>query len=95
LTLVELSPKTGRTHQLRVHLAARNQPVVGDAVYGGGAARLRAHPKLRELRPLVTRQLLHARYLSFTHPRSGEPVTGEAPVPPDFQAVLDWLEKGN
>ena len=92
LTLVELSPKTGRTHQLRVHLAMLGHPVVGDATYGGGAARLKGNPRLQALRPLVTRQLLHARSLRLTHPTSGAAISGEAPLPPDFQTVLDYLE---
>lgn len=92
VTLLELSPKTGRTHQLRVHLAALGHPIVGDATYGGGAARLKGTPVLKGLRPLVTRQLLHARSLRFAHPRTGAPVAGEAPLPEDFQAVLDFLE---
>jgi 23S rRNA pseudouridine1911/1915/1917 synthase len=91
LTLVELFPKTGRTHQLRVHLAALGHPIVGDATYGGGAARLKGTPSLKGLRPLVTRQLLHARSLGFSHPRTGVPVLGEAPVPEDFQAVVQFL----
>ena len=92
LTLVELSPKTGRTHQLRVHLAMLGHPVVGDATYGGGAARFKGSPLLQGLRPLVTRQLLHARSLRLTHPRTGETIVGEAPLPEDFQAVLQILE---
>lgn len=91
LTLMELSPKTGRTHQLRVHLAALGHPVLGDATYGGGAARLKGNPRLQGLRPLVTRQLLHAGALTITHPRTGEPLTLNAPLPEDFQAVLDKL----
>ena len=92
LTLMELSPKTGRTHQLRVHLAMLGHPVVGDATYGGGAARLKGHLRLESLRPLVTRQLLHARLLRLTHPTSGETIVGEAPLPADFQGALDFLE---
>lgn len=93
LTLVELSPKTGRTHQLRVHLAALGHPVLGDATYGGGAARLKGNPRLKDLRPLVHRQLLHARALTITHPGSGQKLTGEAPVPRDFAAVLEYLDE--
>jgi len=92
LTFVELSPKTGRTHQLRVHLAMLGHPVVGDAAYGGGATRFKGTPLLQDLRPLVTRQLLHARRLRLAHPASGETISGEAPLPADFQVVLDFLE---
>jgi 23S rRNA pseudouridine1911/1915/1917 synthase len=92
LTLVELSPQTGRTHQLRVHLTAEGHPILGDAVYGGGATRLKgAPPALSGLRPLVRRQMLHAWKLSYTHPRSGEEVGWEAALPGDFQAVIDKL----
>jgi 23S rRNA pseudouridine1911/1915/1917 synthase len=94
LTLVELQPKTGRTHQIRVHLASLGHPVVGDASYGGGATRLKAEPRLRGLKPLVARQLLHARALGFTHPRSGDAVAFETSLPEDFQKVLKYLMKG-
>jgi 23S rRNA pseudouridine1911/1915/1917 synthase len=92
LTLLELSPKTGRTHQLRVHLAMLGHPIVGDATYGGGAARFKGNPRLQALRPLVTRQMLHAWRLVLTHPRTGQPISGEAPLPEDFQEVLQFLE---
>jgi 23S rRNA pseudouridine1911/1915/1917 synthase len=95
LTLVELSPQTGRTHQLRVHLASEGHPVLGDATYGGGVSRLAGHPGLVGLKGLVHRQLLHAWRLGITHPRTGEKLTWEAPLPEDFQGVLDKLEKLN
>jgi 23S rRNA pseudouridine1911/1915/1917 synthase len=95
LTLVELSPQTGRTHQLRVHLASEGHPVLGDATYGGGVSRLAGHPALTALKPLMHRQLLHAWRLGITHPRTSEKITWEAPLPRDFQAVLDKLETLN
>jgi 23S rRNA pseudouridine1911/1915/1917 synthase len=95
LTLVALTPKTGRTHQLRVHLASEGHPVLGDATYGGGLSRFKGVPFLAGLKPLVRRQLLHAWRLGLTHPRSGEALTWEAPLPEDFQAVVDNLEKLN
>jgi 23S rRNA pseudouridine1911/1915/1917 synthase len=92
LTRVELTPQTGRTHQLRVHLASMGHPVLGDATYGGGVSRLAERPMLLGLRPLVHRQLLHAWRLGVTHPRTSETMTWEAPLPEDFQAVVDFLE---
>jgi 23S rRNA pseudouridine1911/1915/1917 synthase len=93
LTLVELTPQTGRTHQLRVHLASEGHPVLGDPAYGGGVSRLAGHPKLLGLKPLVQRQLLHAWRLGVTHPRTGETMTWKTPLPEDFQAVVDFLEE--
>jgi 23S rRNA pseudouridine1911/1915/1917 synthase len=95
LTLVQLSPQTGRTHQLRVHLASEGHPVLGDATYGGGVSRLAGHPGLLGLKGLVHRQLLHAWRLGITHPRTGEELVWEARLPEDFQAVLDRLEDLN
>ncbi len=94
LTLVELSPQTGRTHQLRVHLTAEGHPILGDAVYGGGASRFKgAPPALSGLRPLVKRQMLHAWRLEITHPRTEERLGWEAALPEDFQGVVDYLKK--
>jgi 23S rRNA pseudouridine1911/1915/1917 synthase len=95
LTLVELSPQTGRTHQLRVHLASEGHPVLGDATYGGGVSRLAGHPRLVGLKGLVHRQLLHARRLGITHPRTGEQLTWEAPLPEDFRVVVEYLNNIN
>jgi 23S rRNA pseudouridine1911/1915/1917 synthase len=76
--LVEARPKTGRTHQIRVHLAAIGHPIVGDRVYGKASA-------------VVGRQFLHAARIAFEHPRTGERVTFEAPLAGDLQAALDAL----
>lgn len=73
LTLVELYPKTGRTHQLRVHLASIHHPIVGDRLYG-----------LKKNVLEAPRQLLHAKSLEFTTPR-GERIKVEAEPPPDFK----------
>jgi 23S rRNA pseudouridine1911/1915/1917 synthase len=91
LTLVELTPQTGRTHQLRVHLASLGHPVLGDTTYGGGVNRLTGQPKLVSLKPLVHRQLLHAWRLEIDHPRTGERMRWEAELPEDFRGVLDKL----
>ena len=93
LSRVELTPQTGRTHQLRVHLASLGHPVLGDATYGGGVSRLTDHPRVLSLKPLVHRQLLHAWRLGIAHPRTGARMDWEAPLPEDFQAVVDFLEK--
>jgi 23S rRNA pseudouridine1911/1915/1917 synthase len=79
-TLVEAQPLTGRTHQIRVHFASIDHPVVGDGVYGRHRCRL----------PL-TRHFLHAWRLGFKHPVTGEQVQLEAPLPDDLGAILDLL----
>ena len=88
VTLVEVAIDTGRTHQIRVHLAATQHPVVGDATYGGVrrhiAADVRAVNRLE-------RPFLHAHKLSFTHPSDGRRLSFESPLPPDLQGVLDSL----
>ena len=76
-TLLEVQPHTGRTHQVRVHLAWLGYPVVGDAVYGRRRQRL-----------LRDRHFLHAARLCFTHPATGEGMTLEAPLPPKLGAIL-------
>lgn len=76
--LVEASPRTGRTHQIRVHLAQAGHPILGDGLYGGAAAAGGV---------TVPRQMLHARTLSFLHPGTGSELRIEAPVPADFREV--------
>jgi 23S rRNA pseudouridine1911/1915/1917 synthase len=77
-TLLEVKPVTGRTHQIRVHLAAAGHPVVGDPVYG----------RKREPRTFP-RIFLHAHTLSFLHPTTGERLTFASPLPPDLEAVVE------
>jgi 23S rRNA pseudouridine1911/1915/1917 synthase len=95
--LVRADLETGRTHQIRVHLAHTGHPVVGDPVYGVSGARGisgRDRPWAAELERRVPRQFLHARRLEFDHPRTGERLVLESPLPPDLQAVLDWISEG-
>jgi len=82
-TLLEVTLKTGRTHQIRVHLAHSGHPIVGDPKYGDFA---RNKVFAREHR--FTRMFLHARQLSFDHPASGQRLTLEAPLPPECATLL-------
>lgn len=81
-TRVECRLETGRTHQIRVHLSWRNHPIVGDTVYG------RSKPELG-----LDSQCLHARELTFVHPRTGQPVTVTCPLPDYFEKALEILRK--
>ncbi|MGH7206744.1 MAG: RluA family pseudouridine synthase [Nitrospiraceae bacterium] len=84
-TLVELFPRTGRTHQIRVHLAALGHPVLGDPTYGGR--------KVRELEGVaIPRVMLHARTLGFLHPTTGRHMGYSSPLPLDMSAIIDALE---
>jgi len=91
VSLVRLRPKTGRTHQIRVHLADVGCPLVGDRVYGkkpyGGANRTSE----RSLLNVFPRQALHAQKLGIVHPRSGVPMEFRSPLWPDMQELLDLL----
>ena len=91
-TLLECRLETGRTHQIRVHMAHLKHPIVGDPLYGG-ALRLPkgATPGLVDALRGFRRQALHAESLAFVHPATGEPVRCEAPVPDDMQALLRAL----
>lgn len=80
--------ETGRTHQIRVHMASLGHPLLGDPVYGSDKTRFeRLHPDL------IHGQCLHARELRFTHPRTGEPMCFTAPLPDNFAAVLEKLRR--
>lgn len=86
-TLLELEPKTGRTHQLRIHCASIGHPIVGDDIYAPGLDPLASAHHLRA-------QLLHAWRLEFRHPATNQPVHCEAPLPDDFQSILTHLRTG-
>lgn len=77
LTLVELTPRTGRTHQLRVHMAALGSPLAGDWLYG------------TEARELIARPALHAARLELVHPVTGAALALEAPLPEDMRKLLE------
>jgi 23S rRNA pseudouridine1911/1915/1917 synthase len=93
--LVLLTPKTGRTHQIRVHLKSLGTPVLCDATYSRRSAfyesELRGEKRKVEEKPLIARQALHAKTLTLRHPLTGELVTFEAPLPRDFQDALTAL----
>jgi len=94
-SLLRLSPKTGRTHQIRVHLSYIKHPIVGDDMYGGKLVypwQLQdAEPAPQE--PVINRPALHASTLEFKHPTTSEVVKFEAPLPEDMQNLLDLLRE--
>lgn len=83
---VKLSPKTGRTHQLRVHMSAIGHPIVGDDMYGGQA--------VSEGNFHFARQALHAREITFVHPGTLLTMTIKAPLPADLERLLTILRRG-
>jgi 23S rRNA pseudouridine1911/1915/1917 synthase len=89
--LVRVTPKTGRTHQIRVHLAALGCPVLGDALYSGRGVIEPTFLRLPAGPPLLARQALHAATLELDHPASGERLTLSAPLPADLEAMLAAL----
>jgi len=92
-TFVELYPKTGRTHQLRVHMSSIGNSIVGDRLYGGGPlyrSQLEGKNDVAE-GLLITRQALHAHTIEFDHPRTEKRMSLTAPWPEDFTSTLDVL----
>ena len=92
VSLLRLTPRTGRTHQIRVHLADLGHPVIGDKVYG----RKRPYPRLKYAHVSTldsfSRQALHAERLSLFHPRTGAPMEFYAPLAEDIESLLKTLE---
>ena len=90
-TLLDVEIKTGRTHQIRVHLQWLKHPVVGDAVYGDGRDKTVLDVRLRARIATLHRQFLHAEQLGFRHPRTREALRFTAPLPSDLAKLLDDL----
>jgi 23S rRNA pseudouridine1911/1915/1917 synthase len=96
---VECHPLTGRTHQIRVHLAAAGAPIVNDRFYGNPDITLllshfkRGYKGRDDEKPLLARLALHASELTVTHPLTREPVTLTAPLPHEFEIALKYLRK--
>lgn len=95
-SLAEVTLHTGRTHQIRVHLAEAGHPLLADATYGGTRreARLPAGSAARRAAEAIGRQALHAARLAFDHPRTGRRLSLEAPLPEDLRAALGVLRAG-
>ncbi len=91
-TLLDVELKTGRTHQIRVHLSWLNHPVVSDQVYGGGRDNTVRDPKIRAEIRALGRQFLHAERLGFRHPTSGKSMEFTAPLPVELSRFLFILE---
>ncbi|MDQ3132636.1 MAG: RluA family pseudouridine synthase [Acidobacteriota bacterium] len=90
-TLVAVEIKTGRTHQIRVHLAHLNHPVVGDETYNSGRDKTIANLEIRQAVQNLNRFFLHAEKLSFTHPKSQERLNFTAALPPELTDFLELL----
>jgi 23S rRNA pseudouridine1911/1915/1917 synthase len=90
-TYVRCRLETGRTHQIRVHLAESGTPILGDSLYG----RPPVDEAMRAIAEALGHQALHARVLGFVHPATGETMRFEARLPPDFERALGELRRGH
>ncbi len=100
LALIRLHLRTGRTHQIRVHLAHIHHPVFGDPTYGGrkivaGGIEGKKKAEVENLLTKISRQALHAKKLGFVHPVKNEMMRFESELPEDMKAVLDFLQGRN
>ncbi len=91
-TLLDVELKTGRTHQIRVHMSWLKHPVVGDELYSGGRDNNVQDAQLRAQIRKLNRQFLHAEQLGFRHPRTGEQMRFTAPLPEELLRLLEELE---
>jgi 23S rRNA-/tRNA-specific pseudouridylate synthase len=90
-TLVDVEIKTGRTHQIRVHLASINHPIVGDATYNEGRDNTIADSDVKRAVEKLNRFFLHAEKLTFKHPATGETIALTQPMPPELETLLEAL----
>lgn len=90
ITYLALQLETGRTHQIRVHMSYTGHPLLGDEVYGGGGTLFE-----KKHSGLLSGQALHAKRLTLTHPRSGERMTFECPLPESFERLVAILRENN
>ena len=94
ISLIELILETGRTHQIRVQMSNKGNPVLGDKIYGGQKIKFKnIDSELEKKIKSFNRQALHAKYLEFFHPRNGNIVKYEASQPDDFKKLIDILKK--
>jgi 23S rRNA pseudouridine1911/1915/1917 synthase len=96
LTLLALKLRTGRTHQIRVHLVHVHHPVFGDPTYGGrqivaGPGTAAQRHEVQRLLKLIDRQALHARTIGFVHPSTGQQMAFDSSLPADMRGVLAAL----
>jgi 23S rRNA pseudouridine1911/1915/1917 synthase len=91
--LVRVKIHTGRTHQIRVHLASLGHPVAGDAIYGGTRPAASRRASSRAALESLTRPALHAAHLSFRHPSTSAVLAFDSPLPSDLAAVLERLRE--
>ena len=94
-SLLSISLKTGRTHQIRVHLSYRKFPIVGDRLYGGGKFAAKTSEETKSILKLMTRQALHASSLSFVHPKTSESIKFQSNLPSDMSKLVNSLEARN
>lgn len=92
-SLVRCSLETGRTHQIRVHMAHIGNPLLGDMVYGSGhaASANKLENEARQSLDTLNRQALHAKTLGFEHPETGQPMLFESELPQDMQTLIDFI----
>jgi len=93
-TLLDVEIKTGRTHQIRVHLSHKGYPVVGDKIYGAGRENTVRDVGMKKLVKNLNRQFLHSSRLAFTHPRSGIRMEFASPLPAQLSSVIDAVAGG-